>query len=306
MSCKPGTIQALFFALFFYFVLCVSTAQAAPTKPLLVLDPYLALNPSHRRNALDSRGGASIGTQINVPNLRTRPQSFGFTANMPFIRDPSNVQSGWGLGLGVFISNRVSTDHLKTYDAQTFEVSIGRSTIVPSLSESVGLQGFFESGISITTLKFDDGSEGGNLNIPSPRRSFFLRLGAMSLRGGQGIVDYKPYAIDQSFISALVFPIDFGDTVLSFSHTAMIKCFWSQLKCGTALGYTRYSQTLGVSGFDVPSQWINYGLSVSLYFFNRSAILRGRLLWDSVKTSSEKWTSGSGRPSLNTDLALVF
>lgn len=274
--------------------------------PLLVLDPYLTNSPAHRRHALDSRGGPSLAAQLNLPNATTRPQAFGFTANMPFVRDPNHTQSGWGLGLGAFLSAPHSSPSLKSYKSQTFEISVGRSTFVPSLAESVGLQGFFEVGFNMSSLDFDKDVDPSNGAVPSPRRSFLLRFGAMSLSEGRGIVTYKPYRVDQSVVSSLLFPFDMGETVISVAHTAQIGCGWNLLKCGTALNYTRFSQTIRIAGFDEPSQWLSYGVSLSLYAFGRGTIVRTRVLWDSVKTSSGEWVNGRGIPTINGDLAFVF
>ncbi|HVJ64210.1 MAG TPA: hypothetical protein VM901_03035 [Bdellovibrionota bacterium] len=281
-------------------------ASEPPEMPLLVVNPHLALSPSHRRNALDSNGGASLGAQSNFSNARSRPQTYGITANMPFIRDVHNEQSGWGLGLGAFFSTANASSFLRTYETQTFELSFGRSTIVPSLAESVGLQGFFETGFTHMNTNPDAPEGAPAARINRTRRSLFVRFGAMSLRGGQGIVSYKPFAVDQSFVSALSFPIDFGETIFSFTHTAQLRCFWAQLKCGTVLSYTRYSELQTSPGFEEPVHWLTYGVGLSAYFFDRSAILRSRLVWDTIKTTAGEWNNGSGRPTFSTDIGLIF
>lgn len=282
------------------------SSLAMISQPLLVLDPYLIANPAHRRSALDSRGGASINAQSNVANEQTRPQTYGISANMPFVRDPDSVQSGWGLGLAAFLSKAHSSSSLKSYNAQVFEISTGRNTIVPSLEESVGLQGFFEFGFNMDSLSFDDPSTPTNVSIPSPRRSLFLRFGAMSLSEGKGLVNFKPYMIDQSLTSSFQFPIDIGETVMSFAHTAQIGCLWNQLKCGTTFSYTHFSETLRIAGFAEPAHWLDYGLTIAFYTKSRNAILRTRLVWDSVKTSRDEWVNGQGKPTFSTEVSLVF
>lgn len=275
------------------------------SNPLLVLDPYILSQPAHRKHTLDTNGGASIGVSYVSPNLSTRPQGIGFSTNMPFIRDPSDVQSGWGFGVSAFLSKANDSRSLKSYDSQTFEVSVGRSTMVPLLETSVGLQGFLETGFNVSSLNFDNEEAPTNASIPSPRRSFFIRLGAMSNKEGQGLVTYKPYVVDHSLNSSFVFPIDLGETIMSFTYRGQMGCGLEILRCGFMASFTNFSQTITIAGFDEPSKWLSAGPTLTFYFLNRKALLKTAIIWDQVKTSANQWVT-SAAPTANVDVALIF
>jgi len=251
---------------------------------------------AHREAALDSAGGPSINASTSVAETSTRPLYFSFETHLPFIRDPKVEHSGWGVGIGAYISHSKTNSEVISDSTQTFEVSVGRIRILESLEQSTGLQGFFEGGYQHNKIE----------NKSDPERSIFLRVGAKSHREGRGIVSYKPYKVDQSLITSLSLPIELGDTYFGVSHKTFVSCFSKYLDCGTKLKYN-YTTNTEIESLDaVPSLWIEYGLHLNLFLESRKYMLSLDLSWDVIKTNMDPRWSFYKAPVVNSKFSMVF